>query len=123
MTERRWTEEVEQRLPLKRIEFLVLLVLADGERHGYGLVQEIAERSAGSVRPLPGNLYAVLQRLMDEGLLVEAPHRPAPDLDDRRRRYYGITDLGRRVLAADAELMRSLVNAAAERDLVRGEVS
>jgi len=123
MTERRWTEEVEQRLPLKRIEFLILLVLADGERHGYGLVQEIAERSAGSVRPLPGNLYAVLQRLMDEGLLLEAPHRPAPDLDDRRRRYYAVTDFGRRVLAADAELMRSLVNAVAEHDLVRGEVS
>ena len=90
---------------------------------GYGLVQEIAERSGGSVRPMPGNLYAVLQRLMNEGLLVESARRPAPDLDDRRRRYYGLTPLGRHVLAADAELMQSLVKAANRRGLLGDEVS
>ena len=123
MAKGRSSDEVQRLLPLKRVEFLVLLVLADGQRHGYGIVQEIIERSEGSVRPLPGNLYAILQRLMDEDLLVEAPRRPAPDLDDRRRRYYDITPFGRQVLAADAELMRSLVHEAAQRDLVRGGAS
>lgn len=123
MSEPQLDDDIRRMIPLKRIEFLVLLVLADGERHGYGLVQEIAERSQGSVQPLPGNLYAVLQRLSDEGLLMESPRRPAPDLGDRRRRYYDITPLGRRVLAADADLMRSLVNAASERRLIRGEAS
>ena len=123
MSEPHFDDDIRRMLPLKRIEFLVLLVLADGERHGYGLVQEIKERSQGSVQPLPGNLYAVLQRLTDEGLLVECPRRPAPDLGDRRRRYYDITPLGRRVLAADAELMRSLVNSASVRRLIRGEAT
>ena len=116
------SEKVQRLLPLKRIEFLVLLVLADGQLHGYGIVQEIGERSGGTVQPLPGNLYSILRRLLEEGLLVEAERRPASDLDDRRRRYYEITSLGRRVLTADAELMRSLVKEAAQRDLVGGEV-
>ncbi len=108
---------------LKRIEFLVLLVLADGESHGYRIVQDIERRTDGRVRLLPGNLYAVLRRLNGEGLLTESSRRPAPELDDRRRRYYQITAFGRRALAAEAELMRSLVQAAAARDLIRGEAS
>ena len=103
---------------LKRVEFLVLLVLADGENHGYRIVQEIALCTEGRVRVLPGNLYAILRRLAKEGLLTEASEMPAPELADQRRRYYRITGFGKRVLAAEAELMRSLAQAAAERNLI-----
>ena len=106
---------------LKRIEFLVLLVLADGESHGYRIVQEIRERTGGRMQPLPGNLYAILRRLADGGMITESTRRPAPDLDDQRRRYYTVTAFGRRVLRAEAELMRSLVQAAAARDLLGDE--
>ena len=108
---------------LKRIEFLVLLVLADGESHGYRIVQEMADRTDGRVKVLPGNLYAVLRRLAKDELVAEVAHRPAPDLADRRRRYYQITPFGRRVLVAEAELMRSLVQAASDRKLIPDGVS
>jgi len=101
--------DVEGLLPLKPVEFLVLLVLMDGERHGYGIVQDMIERSDGKVRLLPGNLYAILRRLMGNGLLAESSRRRASDLEDQRRRYYGITALGKRVLVAEAERMRNLV--------------
>lgn len=128
-TERSQTESESPTPPsealptLKRVEFLVLLVLADGESHGYRIVQEIARRTDDRVRVLPGNLYAILRRLAKEGLLTEAPARPAPELTDQRRRYYRITDLGKRVLSAEAELMRSLVQAASERNLIPGGAS
>jgi DNA-binding PadR family transcriptional regulator len=103
---------------LKRTEFLVLLVLADGESHGYRIVQEMEDRTGGKVRILPGNLYAVLRRLSKQGLVAEAEGRKAPDLADQRRRYYRLTPLGRRVLATEAEFLRSLVQAASDRNLI-----
>jgi DNA-binding PadR family transcriptional regulator len=108
-------------LPLRPVEFHVLLVLADGERHGYGIVQDIADRTNGTVRLLPGNLYAVLRRLMESGLLSESSRRPAEDLDDQRRRYYRITKLGERALAADAERMKALVRQVEARNLLRAD--
>ncbi len=110
-------------LPLSRVDFLVLLVLTDGERHAYGIVKQIAERTEGKVRPLPGNLYAVMRRLMASGLVTRSVRERAPDLSNRDRRYYCITDLGREVLAADAAMMESLVRQAAARDLIQLETS
>jgi DNA-binding PadR family transcriptional regulator len=110
---------IDELLPLRPVEFLVLLVLADDERHGYGIVQDIADRTDGKVKLLPGNLYAVLRRLMESGLLAESSRRPAEDLDDQRRRYYCITKLGERVLTADAERMKSLVQQVEARDLLK----
>ena len=103
---------------LKRIEFLVLLVLADGKSHGYRLVREMADRTQGRVSVLPGNLYSVLRRLSREGLVAEVASRLAPDLADQRRRYYEITPFGRQVLAAEAEFMRALVQAASDRNVI-----
>lgn len=103
---------------LKRIEFLVLLVLADGENHGYRIVQEMADRTQGRVSVLPGNLYAVLRRLSKEGLVAEVASRSVPDLADQRRRYYEITPYGRRALAAEAEFLRALVQAASDQDVI-----
>jgi DNA-binding PadR family transcriptional regulator len=105
-------------LPLSRVDFLVLLVLTDGERHGYGIVKEIEARTEGRVQPLPGNLYAVMRRLVESGLAARAPDDSASNTEGRKRRYYRTTDMGRRVLAADAAMMRSLVSEAAARKLI-----
>lgn len=105
-------------LPLKPVDLLVLMTLASGERHGYGIVTDIAEQTDGQIRLVPGNLYAVLQRLGNQGVLEETEKRPAPDLDDRRRRYYAITGFGRRVLSAEAERLRGLVGIAEAMDLI-----
>ena len=118
MTDRIESPTVEDLLPLKPVDFMVLLTLAAQEMHGYGLVAEIAERTEGKIRLVPGNLYAVLQRLRGRGLLDETDRRPAPDLDDQRRRYYAITALGRQVLAAEAERLRGLVGMAEAMELI-----
>ena len=114
-------DRIDDLLPLSRVDFLVLLVLTDGERHGYGIVKEIEDRTEGRVQPLPGNLYAVMRRLMESGLVERAPGEAESDSESRKRRYYQITDMGRQVLAADAAMMRSLVGEAAARDLIEGE--
>ena len=122
MTTDRGRTDPDSMLPLRPVEFLVLLVLADGERHGYGIVHDIRDRTDGKVKLLPGNLYAVLRRLMESDLLTESSHRPAEDLDDQRRRYYRITKLGGRVLAADAARMKGLVQQVEEKNLLEADV-
>jgi len=112
------TPNVDAILPLKPTDFLVLMVLADSERHGYGIVQDIAEHTDGKIRLVPGNLYSVLRRLMNLQVIDETPHRSAPDLDDERRRYYRITAFGSRVLTAEAERMRKLVMVAESRNII-----
>lgn len=116
------TPNLDSMLPLRPVEFLVLLVLADGERHGYGIVKDIRDRTGGKVKLLPGNLYAVLRRLMENDLLSESSRRPAEDLDDQRRRYYRITKTGKLILAADAARMKGLVQQVEEKDLLEADV-
>jgi DNA-binding PadR family transcriptional regulator len=99
-------------LPLKPDAFYVLLVLLHGERHGYAIMRDAAERSGGRVELQAGALYRMLGRMLDDGLVAESSRRPAPDADDERRRYYRITALGRRTMAAEAERMASLAAAA-----------
>lgn len=94
--------------PLKPDAFFVLLVLLQGERHGYAIMQEAARQSDSRVDLRAGVLYRLLARLLREGLVAEAERRPAADSDDERRRYYRITPVGRQVLAAEAERMASL---------------
>lgn len=96
-------------LPLKTHWFHVLLSLADQDQHGYGIMQEVLERTRGKVRLWPATLYGTLKRLMDADLIEEAPCRPAPELDDARRRYYRLTRLGRQVLAAESARLEELV--------------
>ena len=96
-------------LPLKTHWFHVLLSLADQDQHGYGIMQEVLERTRGKVRLWPATLYGTLKRLMDADLIDEAPGRPAPELDDARRRYYRLTRLGRQVLAAESARLEELV--------------
>jgi DNA-binding PadR family transcriptional regulator len=99
----------ESFLPLKPHWFHVLLSLADQEQHGYGIMQEVLQRTDGRVRLWPATLYGSLKRLIDEELIEESEERPAPELDDARRRYYRLTTLGRRVLAAESERLEDLV--------------
>jgi DNA-binding PadR family transcriptional regulator len=96
-------------LPLKPVEFLILMTVADGERHGYGIMLDIAERTAGTVRLEAGGLYRSIRRLLSDELIAESTKRPAADEDDERRRYYTLTSLGRRVVAAEALRLRALV--------------
>lgn len=103
---------VEDFLPLKPVEFLILMTVATGERHGYGIMLDIAERTGGSVRLEAGGLYRSIRRLLADKLLTESARRPATDLDDERRRYYALSPLGKRVVAAEALRLRALVREA-----------
>ena len=102
---------IEAYLPLKPQSFHILLSLAAGEQHGYGIMQDVLERTTGKVRLWPATLYGTIRRLMEAELIEESPRRPAPELDDARRRYYRLTPLGRRVLDAECARLQALVNA------------
>jgi len=99
----------ESFLPLKPHWFHVLLSLADQDQHGYGIMLEVLDRTGGKVRLWPATLYGTLKRLIDAELIEESDERPAPELDDARRRYYRLTRLGRRVLAAECGRLEDLV--------------
>ena len=98
-------------LPLKTQWFHIMLSLAGEGQHGYGIMQEVLERSAGKVRLWPATLYGSLKRLMEAELIEESDERPAPELDDARRRYYRLTALGRLVLDAECDRLQELVRA------------
>ena len=110
---------VDEYLPLKPVDLELLLALADQERHGYGLVQAIADHTDGLIQLDPGNLYRVIKRLLADGRIAEGGQRDAEDADNERRRYYRITPLGKRVLAAELERLRVLVNAPSTRSVAR----
>lgn len=112
---KRTVNDAEANLPLRPVDFHILLALTDGERHGYGMVKEIEVRSAGRTRLEPGNLYRYLRRLVEQGMVEPTGRRRSADTSDERRRYYRVTPYGRRVLAAEATRMRSLVAAAEAR--------
>ena len=95
------------------------MALAGEDRHGYGLVQAVAQHTEGLLVLDPGNLYRVIKRLLDAGLLAEAGQRQAADAGGERRRYYRITPLGGRVLAAELARLRALVNASETKALAR----
>lgn len=104
-------------LPLKPVDLVLLLALVEGEQHGYALAGEIAERTEGVVRLEPGNLYRVIRRLVDDGLVDISQKRPVAELDDERRRYYRITAFGARVAALEVQRLRALVSSRAARAL------
>ena len=99
-------------LPLTPVALNVLLALADGERHGYGIMLEVRERTGGRVRLGPGTLYGAINRLKAGGMIAESATRPDPEADDERRCYYRLTRFGGEVLAAEVERLDGLVRAA-----------
>ena len=96
-------------IPLKTHWFHIMLSLAGGEQHGYGIMQEVLNRTTGKVRLWPATLYGSIKRLIEAELIEESDERPAPEFDDARRRYYRLTPLGKRVLDAECERLQELV--------------
>jgi DNA-binding PadR family transcriptional regulator len=113
-------ESVDPRsfLPLTPLAFQVLLALAGTDRHGYGIIREVDERTDGLIRLRTGTLYTLLQRLLDEALIQDAPAPPEDPNGDARRKYYRLTALGRRVLSAEARRLEALIGEARRKQVL-----
>ena len=105
----------QELLPLTPPVFHILLALADEERHGYGIMQDVARQTGDALQLGPGTLYGCLKRMLAAGLVEESDERPDPALDDERRRYYRMTTLGKRVVRAEAQRLASALMAARTR--------
>jgi DNA-binding PadR family transcriptional regulator len=103
--------DIQSFLPLKAQWFHILLSLAGGEQHGYGIMQEVLNRTSGKVRLWPATLYGSIKRLIEAELIEASNERPAPEMDDARRRYYRLTSFGQQVLDAECTRLQELVYA------------
>ena len=112
---------IDRHLPLRPVEFHILISLAASDRHGYGIIQDIEQRGDSAV-PDVGTMYRALARMVDAGLIEPADRRPAPDSGDERRNYYRITAVGRRVARAEAQRLAELMRAARLGGLLAKEV-
>jgi DNA-binding PadR family transcriptional regulator len=108
-------------VPLTPAIFHIMLALADGERHGYGIMLEVDRLTNGLIRLGPGTLYRSIQRMLVEGLISELKNHGEDSSDDERRRYYCLTDFGRRVACAESERLAVLVRAAREKRFLSGQ--
>src|SRR6266581_2465384 len=106
------TQAPEDLLPLTPPVFHILLALADEERHGYGIMLDVARQTGDALQLGPGTLYGCLKRMLAAGLVTESDERPDPALDDERRKYYRMTDLGRAMVRAEAKRLSNAVSAA-----------
>src|SRR5579875_2602626 len=88
------------------------MALGEGDRHGYGIIQDVSMRTRGGLRLSAGTLYRSVQRMLEQGLIIETRERPEPELDDERRRYYRITALGKAAARAEASRLRELLDLA-----------
>lgn len=112
------TDENEEQLPLTPAMFHVLLAIAEDEMHGYAILKEVERRTGGKVRLSAGTLYGIIKRLNGEGWIVESSKRPAAGLDDERRRYYRLTEVGRQVAVAEARRLEELLKMARNKNLL-----
>ena len=110
----------EEMLPLTPAVVHILLALADGEKHGYGIMKTIEVTTDGRMKMGPGTLYGSIKRMLAAGLIQESDERPDPILDDERRRYYKLTTFGQRVLRAEVERLYQLVSLAMSKRLLGG---
>ena len=115
-------DDVDELRPLPPATFHILLALAAGDRHGYGIIQDVEARTDGALRLSPGTLYRTIQRLLEQGLIVE-PKRKTDPLDDPRRRYYRITPLGTAAARAETRRLDQLVRLARSAGLLRPETT
>jgi DNA-binding PadR family transcriptional regulator len=102
-------DDLESLLPLPSATFHILVALSDADRHGYGIMQEVAQRTGGRTKLNPGTLYTTIQRLLEKGLIVELNERRDPEEEDERRRYYRLTPAGRRVAQLELARLTELV--------------
>jgi DNA-binding PadR family transcriptional regulator len=107
-------------LPLPPATFHILLAVADEDRHGYAIIQDVVARTGGELKLSAGTLYRSVQRMMEQGLIVEPRERPEPEYDDERRRYYRITPFGRKVAEVEARRLAQLVRMARQRGFAPG---
>jgi DNA-binding PadR family transcriptional regulator len=103
------SDDVDAFLPLPTAVFHILVALADRERHGYSIMQDVSARTDGKVRLSAGTLYSAIRRMLEQGLIEELRESPDPASDDERRRYYGLTSLGRDVAAAEARRLSDML--------------
>ncbi len=115
-------ESLDALLPLQPTSFHILLSLADEDRHGYAIIQDIARRTNGEIKLSAGTLYRSIQRLQEQGLIVETKARPAPEDDDERRRYYRITPSGKAAAQAEVRRLRDLLKMARSCGVVPGTI-
>ena len=108
-------QSTQDLLPLTPPVFHILLALAGEERHGYGIMQDVAQQTDGALQLGPGTLYGCLKRMVAAGLVEESGERPDPELDDERRRYYRMTPLGKRIVRAEAQRLAGAVTVAMAR--------
>src|SRR6058998_235178 len=111
---------VDDLLPLPAATFHILLALAHQDRHGYAIIQDVAMHTDGELKLSAGTLYRSIQRMLEQGLLVETRERPSPEEDDERRRYYRITPYGEAVARAEARRLTQLVRLARESGFAAG---
>jgi DNA-binding PadR family transcriptional regulator len=114
------TSTAESLLPLQPATFHILVALADEDRHGYAIMQDVAARTT-DVKLGAGTLYRSIQRMLEQGLIEELRERPAPELDDERRRYYRITPFGRAVAKAEARRLAQMLKLARARGFLAGK--
>lgn len=105
-------DKPEDLLPLPSATFHILMAVADEDRHGYAIIQDVSARTGGELKLSAGTLYRSIQRMLEQGLLVETQQRPAPELDDERRRYYRITPFGAAAARAEVTRLNQLVKLA-----------
>lgn len=110
----------EDLLPLTPAVFHILLALADGEKHGYAIMQEVTAITNGAMKMGPGTLYGSIKRMLEAGLIDECDERPDPALDDERRRYYRLTAFGEQVARAESKRLAALLQAATMKKLIGG---
>jgi len=113
--------EIDDLLPLPPVTFHILVAVAEEDRHGYAIMQDVARRSDGAIKLNAGTLYRSIQRMLEQGLISETTARPAPELDDERRRYYRITPLGRGVARAETRRLSQMVKLARASGLAPGK--
>jgi DNA-binding PadR family transcriptional regulator len=106
------TLDPHEQLPLPAAMFHILVAVADQDRHGYAIMQDVAARTNGALKLSPGTLYGSIKRMLEDGLIVELSDRQRPDEDDERRRYYRLTAFGRSVAQAEATRLATLLRQA-----------
>lgn len=111
--------EFESVPPLTPVVFHILLALAGGEKHGYAIMQDVATTTDGNLVMGPGTLYGAIKRMLAAGVIEESDERPDPAMDDERRRYYRLTDLGQRLVDSEARRLAKILTVARKRALIR----
>jgi DNA-binding PadR family transcriptional regulator len=114
------SNDLHKRLPLSPAAFSILLALKSGEKHGYAILREVSQQPEGAQKLLPGTLYNLLKRMLEDGWVEELDERPDPQLDDERRRYYRLTGIGEEIAGLEAERLEKLVRLARQHGFLTG---